>query len=114
MAFAVALQGFGTTVPAALSGATKVFEMRKPPVQNPELAQLDATLQTLIRRAYDLGRTDALKKVVDVLNHESPGGDYLALSAPAETEAPQAAPPEPVNGKPAAAPPRPWWARSGR
>jgi hypothetical protein len=53
-------------------------------VQNQQLAELDTALQAIVRRAYDLGRSEALKRVVDVLQEERPS-DQLALMAPHET-----------------------------
>ena len=55
-------------------------------MQNHELAEIDASMQAIVRRAYDLGRTEALKKVVDVLSAERPSPDRLALMAPEEEE----------------------------
>ena len=90
-------------------------------MNNPELASLEASLQTLVRQAYDLGRRDALKKVVDMLNTERPGEEPLALMAPHEaTQTPtiqettqdmpksiEAPPPPPVVEETS----KPWWAR---
>jgi hypothetical protein len=53
-------------------------------LQNHELEEIDASLQAIVRRAYDLGRTEALKRVVDVLSADRPA-DQLALMAPDET-----------------------------
>jgi hypothetical protein len=53
-------------------------------LHNHELKEIDASLQAIVRRAYDLGRTEALKRVVDVLSAERPA-DQLALMAPDET-----------------------------
>jgi hypothetical protein len=53
-------------------------------LHNHELEEIDASLQAIVRRAYDLGRTEALKRVVDVLSAERPA-DQLALMAPEET-----------------------------
>ena len=87
-------------------------------MNNPELASIDASLQTLVRQAYDLGRRDALKKVVDVLNTERPCAEPLALMAPeGATQAPMLTPsemPEPVESTPAPEMEelnKPWWAR---
>ena len=87
-------------------------------MNNPELASIDASLQTLVRQAYDLGRRDALKKVVDVLNTERPCAEPLALMAPdgaTQTPTPTTQDmPEPVEAPPAPAieeTNKPWWAR---
>ena len=88
-------------------------------MNNPELASIDASLQTLVRQAYDLGRRDALKKVVDVLNTDRPCAEPLALMAPdgtghtsmpATQEMPESVevPPPPVMEEEAN---KPWWAR---
>lgn len=89
-------------------------------MSNTELASLEESLHALIRQAYDLGRRDALKKVVDVLNEERPSGEQLALMAPdGTTQAPTPLPttqemPEPAEAEPAPAlqdAHTPWWAR---
>jgi len=51
-------------------------------LHNTELLDIEASLQTLVRRAYDLGRNDALKKVVEVLNGDRPFAEQLALMGP--------------------------------
>ncbi len=56
-------------------------------MQNHELAEIDASLQAIVRRAYDLGRSEALKRVVQVLSPDHPA-DQLALMAPEEPEPP--------------------------
>jgi hypothetical protein len=76
-------------------------------LQNNELADIEASLQTLARRAYDLGRNDALKKVVDVLNSDRPASDRLALSGP-EAEAADASHEE--MSEPVRTAGKPWWA----
>ena len=77
-------------------------------MQNPELADIEASFQTLVRRAYDLGRNDALRKVVDVLNADRPCSEQLALTAPDTTS------PEPehedMNGAEPVTAGGPWWA----
>lgn len=74
-----------------------------------ELAEIDESLRVIVRRAYDLGRSDALKKVVSVLNEDRPCADRLALMAPDETvqtsEQPEASA---VENLTTANPP--WWA----
>jgi hypothetical protein len=54
-------------------------------LQNHELAEINASLQEIVRRAYDLGRSEALKRVLDVLSTEPPAADQLVLMPPAET-----------------------------
>ncbi len=75
-------------------------------MQNHELAEIDASLQAIVRRAYDLGRTEALKRVVDVLSAERPAGQ-LALTAPEET-VPAAQDTEPNHAGTSQR--TPWWA----
>ncbi len=78
-------------------------------MSNPQLADIDQSLRAIVRRAYDLGRDDALRKVIDVLNTDKPCGDRLALMAPETTEAEQQ-----IANDAAAAPQVPWWARRAR
>jgi hypothetical protein len=83
-------------------------------LQNPEFTDIDASIQALVRRAYDLGRSDALKKVVEVLNTESISSERLALMGPI----PGAEEPPPEHQTAANDPrpsltssePAPWWA----
>jgi hypothetical protein len=72
-------------------------------LHNHELEEIDVSLQAIVRRAYDLGRTEALKRVVDVLSAERPA-DQLALMAPEETmpSAPDTVPDHREK--------TPWWA----
>ena len=51
-------------------------------MSNPQLAEIDASLQAMVRRAYELGRDDVLRKVVDSLRADQPGSERLALMAP--------------------------------
>ncbi len=102
---------------------------------NPELEQLETSVATTVRRAYELGWTDALRKVVEELNARAPGGERIELEPVAATAVPEAvetvAPevievPPPVAApapepppeaepesqfKPMVRPPKPWWAR---
>jgi hypothetical protein len=98
---------------------------------DPELERLEASASTIVRRAYELGWSDALIRVVEELNARFPGSERLELAPPAETPAqpvaeepppPEAvAPPEPApepvpepEFKPLKKPAKPWWARLGR
>ncbi len=78
-------------------------------MQNTELLDIEASLQGLVRKAYDLGRNDALKKVVDVLNTDRPGSDRLALTGP-DAKQPQPAHENMHEADPANTASRPWWA----
>jgi hypothetical protein len=75
-------------------------------LDNHELKEIDASLQAIVRRAYDLGRTEALKRVVDVLSTERPV-DQLALMAPEET-VPSAQ--DTVSDHAETSTKTPWWA----
>lgn len=84
-------------------------------MQNPELANIEASFQALVRRAYDLGRNDALKKAVDALNADLSCSDQLALAAPEDPQpAPEEAHPklahEEMNGIEHTSASSPWWA----
>ncbi len=75
-------------------------------MDNQELAEIEASARAIVRRAYDLGRGEALRKVVEVLSDGKPAAEHLALMAPEP-----AAPPAgrgvangAANGK------APWWA----
>jgi hypothetical protein len=74
-------------------------------VSNPQLAEIDASLQAIVRRAYDLGRDDVLKKVVDSLKADQPGSERLALMPPDK-----AAHEVEAARKAEAASTAPWWA----
>ena len=93
------------------------------PLQSSDLSEINVSMQALVRRAYDLGRSDALKKVVDVLNADQNQSERLALMAPPVAE-PSLEHPDPANdAQPASEPesvevthramttePTPWWA----
>jgi hypothetical protein len=75
-------------------------------LHNHELAEIDASLQAIVRRAYDLGRNEALKRVVEVLSDDRPA-DQLALMAPEDTV------PAPHDNAPShqeRSEKTPWWA----
>lgn len=80
-------------------------------MQNHELAEIDASLQAIVRRAYDLGRSEALKRVVEVLNADRPA-DQLALMAPDDAAPPASHDNAPNHEEPAVK--TPWWARPVR
>lgn len=79
---------------------------RSGPLDNPELAEIEASARAIVRRAYDLGRGEALRKVVEVLSDGKPAADHLALMAPEQTV--PAVSHGVVNG--AANGKTPWWA----
>ncbi len=100
-------------------------------MDSPEFEQILASLQAVVRRAYVLGRSEALKRVVEVMQTDETSWKPLALSAPPNV-APAPAADAPVSAgadhefatpaeAPAAAPAalpdeeRPaWWARPPR
>jgi hypothetical protein len=104
-------------------------------LHNSEIDQIEASIKSFVQRAYDLGRIDTLRKVVQELNALDPSVSFSVDGPPAEIDgaaeagtvamtetAPvaeaepvaEAAPaPEPVF-KPLSRPARPWWARLGR
>ena len=51
-------------------------------MSTPELDEIIATVETAIRKAYVQGRTDALKKMVQMLQDDKSGLKPLALSPP--------------------------------
>jgi hypothetical protein len=106
-----------------------------PALPDPELERLEDSATTIVRRAYELGWSDALRHVVQELNARNPGSERLEHAPRAETPAlsvveeapppeavalpePLPAPePEPVaepEFKPMKRPAKPWWARLGR
>jgi hypothetical protein len=76
-------------------------------LKNPELAEIEASLQTIVRRAYDLGRNEALKRVVEVLSTDRPA-DQLALMAPEDTA--PGAPHDTASNREERSEKAPWWA----
>jgi hypothetical protein len=73
---------------------------------NHELAEIDASMKAIVRRAYDLGRREALSRVVEVLNADRPS-DQLALMAP---EGSKPASSGYASSRPERSEPTPWWA----
>lgn len=67
-------------------------------------------MQALVRRAYDMGRTDALNKIVDMMKDDRQGVSPLAIEGPAEDAAEVGH--EEVNGMAPARGESPWWALS--
>jgi hypothetical protein len=99
-------------------------------LQTTELDQIEASIKSIVRRAYDLGRSDTLRKVVEELNALDPSAEPVAEppAAVASAETVAAPEPEPVppafevapepkpdpEFKPLSRPQKPWWARLGR
>jgi hypothetical protein len=84
-------------------------------MDNPQLAELDASLSSLLRRAYDLGRSDALAKLVDAVNCNQSDGKALVLAGPDTAHSQNASSSNfigstPSNGTGSAYEP-PWWVR---
>jgi hypothetical protein len=76
-------------------------------LDNHELAEINASLQAIVRRAYDLGRSEALKRVFDVLSAEPSEADQLVLMPPAET---MPVPHEDAPNQEQQSTKTPWWA----
>ena len=72
-----------------------------------QLTEINQSLQAIVRRAYDLGRAEALKRVVDVLSEDRAPAEQLALMAPEVADAPDR---ESAMHRRTGAPERPWWA----
>ncbi len=68
-------------------------------------------MQAIVRRAYDLGKKEALKKVVDVLSTDRACAEPLALAAPA-ADVSMANAREPAGT--AESPMQPWYLRTRR
>jgi hypothetical protein len=77
-------------------------------VQNQHLTDIEASMQALVRRAYDMGRTDALNKIVDMMKADRQGSSPLAIEGPDEDASDMAH--EDVNGMAPARAESPWWA----
>jgi hypothetical protein len=77
-----------------------------PPLQSAQLAELEATVLSSVRRAYELGRDEALKKLVETVT-SSVRAPPLALPSPAQAVARGEPPLSAVaDDRPA---PLPWW-----
>ena len=106
-------------------------------LHNSELDQIEASLKSFVQRAYDLGRIDTLRKVIEEMNALDASAKFSADVPPSEidgaaaagtvavTETASAAEAEPVVEtapvpapepvfKPLSRPAKPWWARLGR
>jgi len=55
-------------------------------MHGPEYDEIMGSVQEIVRRAYNLGRSDAVKQVVKVMQADESTWKPLALSAPAESE----------------------------
>lgn len=53
-------------------------------MQSPEFQELLISVQSIVSDAYALGRSEALKRVVEVLQVDPPSPKPLALMSPAE------------------------------
>ena len=104
-------------------------------MKNQEFDDILASLQQIVRQAYTLGRSDALKQVVEVLKADAASAKPLALMGPAEEAGsdtavpqvdsvavrPEQATPEPFKASnddhgtaSSAEDPTPWYARQPR
>ncbi len=71
-------------------------------MQNNELESIGAAMQDAIHRAYALGRTDALRRVVEMVQKDELGSKAVALLGPADINPTEPAQPEPHAEKPSA------------
>ena len=86
-------------------------------MDNRELDEIDASARAIIRRAYDLGRSEALKRVVEVLSDDRPSAEQLALMPPNDAVTETAPPVEqpvipveqPVMNGAVSSEKTPWW-----
>jgi len=85
-----------------------------------EYEEILASVQDVVQRAYALGRSEALKRVIEVMKADEAPAKPLALMAPGEAPA---QPEAPIETNPQTAPThsattdeeRPaWWARPAR
>ncbi len=96
-------------------------------MESAEYKDILASLQALTQRAYQLGRTEALKRVIEVMQADEPPIKPLALMAPTEpapdtgkseaAEAISAESPVPASETTLSADadiPTPWWSRPVR
>jgi hypothetical protein len=77
-------------------------------MNNPEFEDILTSLQDVVRRAYSLGRADALKQVVEVMQADEQSWKPRALMAPAK---PEASANQNVVTLPERQVSAPWWAR---
>jgi hypothetical protein len=82
-------------------------------LDNSKFSDIDASVQALVRKAYDLGRDEAFRKVADVVNcGRSSSDETLALMAPddgtAASNSTNDRPLETVGGDESHVP---WWQR---
>ena len=54
----------------------KACETGKPSLHNSELDRIEASIKSFVQRAYDLGRIDTLRKVVEELNALDPSAKF--------------------------------------
>lgn len=71
-------------------------------MQNNELESIGAAMQDAIHRAYALGRTDALRRVVEMVQKDELGSKAVALLGPADIKPSEPAQPEPNVEEPLA------------
>jgi hypothetical protein len=80
-------------------------------MNSPEFEEILTSLQDVVRRAYSLGRADALKQVVQVMQADEQSWKPRALMAPAT---PEASANQNVVSMPERDEQAPWWARPPR
>jgi hypothetical protein len=84
-------------------------------MNSPEYQEILSSLQEITQKAYLLGRSEALKRVIAAMQADDPPPVPLQLMAPPEIPPPAAETPAPVS-EPAAVSdgPTPWWAKPPR
>ena len=75
-----------------------------------EIVKIDESARAIVRRAYDLGRSEALRRVVEVLKEENPSAEQFALMAPEPDHEPDQAHHEALANGMASSEKSPWWA----
>jgi hypothetical protein len=91
-------------------------------MNSPEYQEILSSLQDITHRAYLLGRSEALKRVIAAMQSDDPPPVPLQLMAPTEFPAPpasdvpppSAAMPSAHHAEPASEGPAPWWAKPPR
>ncbi len=92
-------------------------------MQSPEYGEILTSLQEIVRKAYVLGRSEALKQVIDVMQKDETSWKPLALTGPAEgappasvasIEAPSSEPGPQTDAPADAGAGAAWWAKGAR
>ena len=81
-------------------------------MRNQELEEILASMQQIVQQAYDLGRSEALKQVVELLKVDAPAAKLLALPRPTDETTRSATTPQveslaPLHHNAPSSPPKP-------